>query len=250
MRLVTYNLLHGLRLDGGGRVDLEAAAQVIAGFDADVVALQEVDRGLSRSDGIDQVAWLADRLVVDGLFAPALLGDPDVQRTTPNLGDPGGPGYGIGLLSRRPLGDVRSLRLPGGGDGRRRRPASPQRPGWDREPRVAVRAVVDGPLGPVAVTTTHLSYLPWRALRQLRHAARLAAAPRAVLLGDLNLPTAPVRRTLPRWHHVSAPATYPAWEPRMQADQILLRGLRALAADVVAETTSDHRALWVEVTPS
>ena len=48
LRIATYNLLHGLDVRSR-QVDLDAAAEAIDKLDADVVAVQEVDRGLSRS---------------------------------------------------------------------------------------------------------------------------------------------------------------------------------------------------------
>ena len=248
MRLATYNLLHGLHLEAGGRVDLAAASERIAALDADVVALQEVDRGLARTGDVDQVAWLATTLRLYGAFAPALLGSPDTAWTTPTEGEASGPAYGVGVLSRWPLADPAWLTLPGGGDGHRRRPPTPQRPGWDREPRVALRVTVASPEGSCTLTTTHLSYLPWRAVRQLRAALRFADGHRAALLGDLNLPPGPVARLARGWCHVRAAPTYPSWEPRMQVDQALLRGLRPRAWEVPPHTTSDHRPLVVDVT--
>lgn len=248
MRLATYNLLHGRHLGAGGRVDLAAAAERIAALDADVVVLQEVDRRLARTGEVHQVAWLADALGLVGAFAPALLGSPDTAWSTPTGGDTGGPAYGVGVLSRWAVDDSAWLTLPGGGDGRRRRPATPQRPGWDREPRVALRVTVAAPGGSCTLTTTHLSYLPWRAVRQLRAALRFADGQRAALLGDLNLPPGPVARLARGWRQVRAAPTYPAWAPRVQVDQALLRGLRPRAWEVPPHTTSDHRPLVVDVT--
>ena len=58
MRIATFNLLHGLDVRSN-RVDLDAIAEAIDALDVDVVAVQEVDRGLPRSGELDQVAELA-----------------------------------------------------------------------------------------------------------------------------------------------------------------------------------------------
>ncbi|CAN5314919.1 endonuclease/exonuclease/phosphatase family protein [soil metagenome] len=258
LRVATYNLLHGLDLRTG-RVDLGAAARAVAASGADVVAVQEVDRGLDRSGGRDQVADLAGALGWHGLFAPALSGDPGVAwRTVPGA-DPGGPGYGVGLLSATPLLRPARVALPGGGDGRRAATATPQRPGWDHEPRVAVAADVVCEGAPVRVVCTHLSYLPWRGLRQLRVAARAGdragpaawAGDRAVLVGDLNLPVWSVRLALgPAWRHAGGEPTYPAWRPRTQPDQLLVTGRLAVQrARVGARGPSDHLPLVATVHP-
>ena len=155
------------------RVDLDAVAAAIDALDVDVVAVQEVDRGLPRSGELDQVAELASLLGRTGVFAPALLGDPTLRwiRGPGADPDPGGPAYGIGLISRLPLTTVAISALPGGGPGkaRRRRPDArrPPIPYRDGEPRAALRVTVEAPWGPVAVTTAHLSFVPWRGRRQL-----------------------------------------------------------------------------------
>lgn len=255
MRVGTYNLLHGLDLRTG-KIDLDAACQVIAGLEADVVAVQEVDHGLKRTGGIDQVTRLAELLGWHGAFGPALLGDPDTRWSACPAEYPEwahGPSYGVGLLSRLPLAGVQRLALPGGGDGARRPGATPQRPGWDYEPRVALSAFlsVGGEL--VRVTTTHLSYLPWRGVAQLRAAARFAAAGRgpAALIGDLNLPAVGARLALSgtRWAHAGGAPTYPAPDPKVQTDQLFVTGgLRVRDVTVGAPATSDHLPLIATVT--
>jgi endonuclease/exonuclease/phosphatase family metal-dependent hydrolase len=235
LRIATYNLLHGLDLRTGA-VDLDAAAEVIAGLGADVVAVQEVDRGLGRSREVDQVAELAARLGCTGVFAPALLGDPTLcwVRGPGSDPDPGGPAYGIGLLSVLPTTAVAVAALPGGGPGRarRRRPDArrPPIPCRDGEPRAALRVTVEAPWGPVAVTTAHLSFVPWRGRQQLAVVGGVAEGGRgaaaAVLLGDLNLPPPVVERILGRrgWRTAPGAPTFPSWRPAMQLDHLLVRG--------------------------
>lgn len=251
LRIATYNLLHGIDLRTGS-VDLEAAGQAIAELGADVVAVQEVDRGLERTGYVDQVRHLAEHLGWHGAFAAALLGDPDTRWTAYRPGVEEGPAYGVGLLSRWPLREVEQLLLPGGGDGERSPGASPQNPGWDHEPRVALSASVEAGWGSVRVTTTHLSYLPWRGVAQLRAAAAFAArgGPGA-LIGDLNLPAWGTRLALAgtAWTHAGGGPTYPAWDPRIQIDQLLVTGgLAALDVAVGPRATSDHLPLLATLT--
>lgn len=259
LRVATYNLLHGLDVRTG-RVDLDAAAEAIDALAADVVAVQEVDRGLARSGGCDQVADLAARLGRTGVFAPALLGDPTVRWTRgPGAGsDPGGAAYGIGLLSALPVTATAVIDLPGGGPGHRRpRPpdARPPIPWRDPEPRVAVRVTVEAPWGPVAVTTAHLSFVPWRSHRQLATVGTFAhAGPEvaAVLLGDLNLPPRVVDRVLGRrgWRTMPGAPTFPSWQPVIQLDHLRVHG--AVALDdlrVGPPGASDHLPLSATVRP-
>jgi endonuclease/exonuclease/phosphatase family metal-dependent hydrolase len=258
VRVATWNLLHGMDVRTR-RVDLGAVADGIAALDADVVAVQEVDRALSRSGDTDQIAALADKLGWHGVFAPALLGEPvrSWDALPDHSPDPGGPAYGIGLLSPYPLLDVARLALPGGADRRRRAEAvevlEQRPPGWDREPRIVLRARLAHPGGDVVVASTHLSYVAWRAVRQLRRAlAWVAQDGPAVLLGDLNLPRRPLRVALTASGWVAgdpAAATYPAWRPRMQLDHVLVRRARVRATRVAQRGTSDHLPVVAEVDP-
>jgi endonuclease/exonuclease/phosphatase family metal-dependent hydrolase len=247
LRIGTFNLLHGMDMRTG-RVDLAAAAHAIAALRLDVVALQEVDRALPRSGGVDQVAALAAELGLRGVFGPALLGDPDTRWTAIGARDPGGPAYGVGLLSALPIVDSCRAVLPGGGDGGRAPGASPANPGWDREPRTALTGVLDVGGRALRVTSVHLSYLPWRGLAQLRAAARAAVGDGgepAVLAGDCNLPVWPVRSLLGgAWTHAGGAPTYPAWGPRLQVDQIAVTGsVEIVAVEVAPAGPSDHLAV-------
>ena len=177
--------------------------------------------------------------------------------------DTGRSAYGIGLLTRLPVTAQRAVALPGGGDGvrpaRPRNPGRPPSPGWDREPRAALVATLDlrardwAPAageGMFTVVVTHLSYLPWRGVRQLRMALRAAPGVEpAVLLGDLNLPAWAVRAAAPRgWRHAGGGPTYPAWRPRVQLDHLLVRGaLRLRAVRRAAPGPSDHLALVADL---
>ena len=256
MRVASWNLLHGVDVRTG-RVDLGAVVDGIAALDADVVAVQEVDRELSRSGGVDQLAVLADKLGWHGVFAPALLGEPvrSWDALPDRSPDPGGPAYGIGLLSRHPLHDVRRLALPGGAD-RRRRTGSIEvlerrPPGWDREPRIVLRARLAHPDGELVVAATHLSYVAWRAVRQLRRALVWTASDGpALLMGDLNLPRRALHAALTGSGWVAgdpgAP-TFPAWRPRMQLDHVLARRVQLAGTRVAQRGTSDHLAVTAEV---
>jgi len=212
-----------------------------------VVALQEVDRELARTGGVDQVAALARRTGLHGIFVPALLGDPGTSWRVVGDDDPGGPAYGIGLLTRRGPLRWRRVALPGGGDGRRPPTAdgaSSRNPGWDSEPRAGVVADLEVGATVLSVLTTHLSYLPWRGIAQLRAALAAAGSGPAVLLGDLNLPVWAVRAASPGWRHAGGRPTYPSWRPRVQPDQLLVRGAVEVGdVEVGPPGTSDHLPL-------
>ena len=250
LRVVSYNLLHGIDLTARGAVDLSGAAEVLADVDADVIALQEVDRGQDRSGGADQVAQLASLLGMTGAFCPALHGSPD-RSWVPADARRDGPAYGVGLLVRSGLLKTRHVRLPGGGAGSRGPNASLRNPGWDNEPRVALVADVHTAGWRLTVIVTHLSYLPLRAVRQLRVATQAAAsATTRVLIGDLNLPAWAVRAAVPGWRHAGGQPTFPAWRPRLQMHPVLLDGPVATEQAVAhPRSTSDHRPLVVDLRP-
>ncbi|MBL4641696.1 MAG: hypothetical protein JKX86_07725 [Verrucomicrobiales bacterium] len=66
LRVMTYNIHHAEGLDG--KVDLERIANVIRQSNADIVALQEVDKNTRRTGGIDMPADLARRTGMNIVF--------------------------------------------------------------------------------------------------------------------------------------------------------------------------------------
>ena len=251
MRLATFNLLHGRSLTDG-RVVPERLAEAARTLDADVVGLQEVDRGQPRSGFADQTEQVARALGAEHWrFVPAITGTPGGTWRAAADEDEGQPAYGVGLVSRWPVTAWQVVRLPAA---RVRAPVllpGTRRVVWlQDEPRVGVVALVETPSGPLTVGTTHLSFVPGRNGAQLR---RLTAAmaqlpgPR-VLLGDLNLP-GPLPRLLTRWQALARTPTYPAPEPRVQLDHVLASGDLPPVTSVQALPlpVSDHRALLVQL---
>ena len=248
MRLVTCNIWSGRGADG--RVDPERLGRVLAGLDADVLALQEVDRGQDRSGGADLTAVVAQACgALHHRFAPALLGAPDGRWSVPRDGvDPGGPAYGVALVTRYPVTGWGVLPLPPlAGRVPYRWPGARWPSTVRDEPRVALRATVATPFGAVTVVTTHLSFLPVSRTRQLRRLAR--ALPREgplVLLGDLNLGLRAAARVTGATGLAAEPVgpTFPADAPVRQIDHLLRRGLPPPSyAAAVRTEVSDHRAV-------
>ena len=261
LRVATWNIFGGRTWDGA-RVDLDLTVATLRRLDADLVALQEVDRDLPRSGRVDQARLLGEALGMTWWFAPAMLGTPGGpgwrsasqagwrsasqagwRPAEPGSPDPGGAAYGIALLSRLPLGAVETVRLPRRGD---------------EEPRVAQVAEVVMGNSRLTVTGTHLSVVPRSSVGQLRALLRRLdglGGPR-LLLGDLNLCWPLVRVVaLPGWRPLVHGGTFRnrpggTLGPRVQLDHVLAAGHAGAAARrarIVGGPASDHLAVGVDL---
>jgi endonuclease/exonuclease/phosphatase family metal-dependent hydrolase len=251
MRLATFNILHGRSVEDG-RVDVDRFANAIAALDADVLALQEVDRDQPRSQLADLTAVAARAMGARShRFVAAVAGTPGATwMAATGVEQPGSAAYGIALLSRYPIGAWQVIRLP---RIRFRFPMWLPEPAKlvivHEEPRVALAGLVRTPLGELTVVNTHLSFVPGWNVVQLRRLRRdLAPQPAPVLLtGDLNLrdhrPAA-----LSGYRPLADLATFPADQPVRQLDHALLRGTFAPVREVSAPrlALSDHRPLILD----
>lgn len=260
MRLATFNVLHGRSL-ADGLVSTKRLVEACASLDADVLCLQEIDRGQARSGGTDQTAEVARRTgAASWRFEPALVGEPgatwrpasdeDSATTLDTTAGPAEAGYGVGLVSRLPVSAWHVVRLraarvkapvmvPGG---RGRFILLPD------EPRVALAAELDGVA--FLVATTHLSFVPGYNLFQLRRLTRALEqlGKPCLLLDDLNLP-GPLPRWASGWRPLATAKTYPADAPRLQVDHALAWGdvPPVLSVDTRRLALSDHLALVLEL---
>ncbi|MET8131434.1 endonuclease/exonuclease/phosphatase family protein [Streptomyces sp. NPDC005251] len=222
VRFATFNVLHGQPMVDGGPVSVPATSgseaplvRAVASLDADVLALQELDRLQERSGGVDQAAAAAagsgarhwryasafhGAAQTGGGWIPA-LSEPGLRVYGPRETEAGGgvPSHGIALLSRLPVRHWRARRLapapipmPLRTPGRRGLTVSRD------QPRAALAAVVEGNRGPFTVVALHLSFVPgWNIRQLLTVRAWIADLPRPqVLLGDFNLPGALPRAVL------------------------------------------------------
>src|SRR6185436_4143043 len=87
IRIMSYNIRHGEGMDG--RVDLARIADVIRRASPDVVALQEVDRGVQRTGGVDEPAMLGELAGMQSIF----------EKNIPYQGGE----YGNAVLTRLPI---------------------------------------------------------------------------------------------------------------------------------------------------
>lgn len=252
MRLATFNILHG-RSIADDRVDLDRFGEAVASLNADILALQEVDSAQPRSHHTDLTAVAADAMGARAhRFVAALSGTPGATWIAATEDEvPGAASYGVALLSRYPVRNWQTLRLPRIGF---RFPLYLPGPGKviivDEEPRAAVIAHIDSPRGKLIVVNTHLSFVPgWnrRQLRRLRRDLATVTDP-TVVMGDLNL-DAPVPERILGFRSLAAHPTFPLDSPTQQLDHILVRGGLGTvqSSEAVRLPLSDHRALVVDV---
>ena len=128
LRVMTYNIHHAEGLDG--KVDLERIANVIRQSNADVIALQEVDKNTERTGSIDMPADLARLTGMNVAFGA-------------NLDNFQGGQYGTAILSRFPIESYENHRLKQAREG---------------EQRGVLQAVLKIAQGQLLFTCTHLDH--------------------------------------------------------------------------------------------
>lgn len=203
--------------------NLRRIAQVVR--DYDVVALQEVDGGSIRSGFINQVEYLAESAHFPYWYA----------QTNRDLGPIAR--HGNGLLTRLKPHALEDHKLPGAIPGRG---------------AVIVRMPYAG--DELVVVMLHLSLGDRSRRKQLSYVAEQVAHERqVVVMGDLNMPLTRLLGHSPLKNLNLRPAqhtepTYPAWQPSMTLDHILVSpGLKVRAAQVLRDRISDHLPVAVEV---
>src|SRR6266550_219664 len=127
LRVMTYNIHVGVGMDK--KLDLQRIADVINREHPDLVGLQEVDRGVKRTEGKDEIAELAKMTEMRYAFAH-------------NLEYQGGQ-YGVAILSRFPIGAIDHRKY----ENRR-----------EAERRGMIRVEVNAGGKTINFVTTHLDY--------------------------------------------------------------------------------------------
>ena len=224
LRVMTYNIHVGVGMDK--KLDLQRIADVINREQPDLVGLQEVDRGVKRTEGKDEIAELATMTRMHFAFAP-------------NLDYQGGK-YGVAILSRWPIKDTVHRMFEN------KREA-------ERRGMLKVEVDVDG--RKVNFVTTHLDYQfedgRLFETEQLLKSLEGVKGP-LIVVADLNdIPEGSsykLMRTLfdDAWIVSRAKGdgfSYPADKPVKRIDHIFYRtgdGMRAKKAWVVETLASDH----------
>jgi endonuclease/exonuclease/phosphatase family metal-dependent hydrolase len=216
VRVMTWNIHGGVAL--AGRSDLERVLAVVRANAPDIVALQEVDTRSRRRRQADAFDFLASALGTHKAEA-RLITAPD--------GD-----YGHALISRWPISHSVQHDISFG----------------RREPRAAIEATVETPLGPLHVLAVHLGLSFGERRHQSDRLATLAAKgpTPSLILGDFNdwIWRSSVQRALAR--HTpdrTFQRTFPAIFPLLALDRIYGRPPGIIGAswtDARAWRASDH----------
>jgi endonuclease/exonuclease/phosphatase family metal-dependent hydrolase len=237
MRVLVYNIHAGK--DAAGVDNLERVAAIVRATHADVVLLQEVDRGTTRSGGVDQPATLAKLTGLHAAFGASLEAFQ-------------GGKYGIAILSRWPISSQRVERLP----------VEPvQERSGSHEPRSALVATLAAPGGALTVLNTHLDasgeerYRMQEVATLVTLAAREEGRARFLAGGDFNStpesgPQGRLRSA--GWRDVWASCgvgdgkSYPETTPVKRIDYLFVsQAARCVTAEVLPENASDHRPVLV-----
>lgn len=245
LRVLVFNIHAGK--DAAGQPNLDGVADLVRSTDADVVLLQEVDRGTRRSGNVDQLQRLAELLHTDGEAEYAAAFGKSL--------DYNGGEYGIAALIRGGIVRSDTEALPV-------RPPQ-ERSGGSYEPRAALTVTASTALGPLAIINTHLdaSRDEHYRLQESAHIldlVRAAGGERLMAGGDFNAD--PGSRTYQQlvfgglrdaWLMCGTGEgfTFPAHKPIKRIDYLFLSpDLRCTSAQVLDTRVSDHRPLLVTIT--
>ncbi len=226
VRVMTWNVHRGIGPDG--RYDFARVTRLIERHAPDILALQELDtRGILELER-QPLSILAQAFGLHAFEARTIVA-PDGA-------------YGHALLSRWPILDGRCIDLAL----------------RYREPRCAIDAAIETPIGRLGVRAVHFGLDPFERREQVRRvlAGVDATAGPSIILGDFNdwLGRGYVRRLLGR--HYGAPTTqrtFPAFYPLFALDRIYcappLRRVRAWSDDG-ARHVSDHLPMIADIAPA
>ena len=222
LTVLTFNIHHAEGTDG--KVDVPRIARIIHDTQADIVGLQEVDRGVERTGRRDLLKELADLTGMRFAFGK-------------NIDHQGGD-YGNAMLTSRPIVSVGNKLLPNVDGG---------------ESRGVLQVVVDVEGTQVLVLTTHLDHRtadPQRVASAdaiLEMLQAFGSGP-VIAMGDFN--DVPGSTTWTRlmtvftdtWAAVGRGDgfTIPVEAPTKRIDWILVRGLEPVSAEVLKSDASDH----------
>lgn len=227
IRVFDWNLHYSVSQEPG--VELEEIASAIEKSGAQVVTLQELNRGWTFGGGTDTAEWLSRRLGMHYAWAPAA----DDQ-------------FGNIILSAYELRDPHVIELPFG--------QGPQK-------RSAITATITVGGKDVSVTSVHLQHrnenTPTRTEQINTLLAAVGSKTPSIIGGDMN--------SYPQWPEIKLftdagftsgqdqvgdphAMTSPAWAPDNRIDYVFGKGVQFNSFTMGTSLASDHLSLLVSVT--
>ena len=247
MKIVTWNILSGTPIRSGANL-----VDAIKAYDADVLALQEVDHLQPRSAGVESLEEIAERCGYQyWIFAPSLFGtpgsfhEPASNHSSHHSKNELPTSYGIALLSRIPITSYEILSLKKAPIGLPLVVSSPkgQRIMYVQdEPRMAIAAKLeDG----TTIITAHLSFVPPVNSLQLRKISKWSKkfGDRRIFIGDFNaliFGKGGLKSLNPK-------KSYPGWNPKLKFDFMLSNEIKGEVLDLEYLGVSDHLPLGIRI---
>ena len=241
LRVMTYNIYGARATSPANAADLDAIAEVIRRQNPDFVTLNEVDVFTNRTGkDVHQARDLAEKLGMEWHFSKAI--------------DRDGGEYGDAVLSKYPILEKRSYRLP----------CAAEQPGEDRSLCV-IRVQIDGK--DLYVASTHLDHLSGDASRlvqatEIRRIRDTELEGDLILCGDLNaIPSSNVIATMTSFLTNTGPIdqyTFPSDDPSRKIDYIMYAPIEHFGVQncqvvsrgdqqVGGVDTSDHRPVIADI---
>ena len=231
LRVMSYNIHHGEGIDG--QLDLKRIADLITTARADIVGLQEVDRGCERTQKRDLPAELAQLTGLQVHFEK-------------NISYQGGE-YGNAVLTRFPIKHAKNTHY------------QMLRPG---EQRGVLQLVLDVRGRDVLFLNTHLDYRPDDAerllnVRELSAIVAAAGTMPVIMVGDFNAtpesaPIAKLKQFVTDAWELAGQGngfTIPVRKPAKRIDYVWItsKSIEPLRLEVIQSEASDHLPLLAEL---
>jgi endonuclease/exonuclease/phosphatase family metal-dependent hydrolase len=238
LKAMTYNIHHGEGIDG--KIDIDRIAELILQNNIDVAALQEVDKGVERTNKIDIMHLLSEKTGMNFYFDKNI----DYQDGE----------YGNGILSRYPIIQSRNFHYTMIREG---------------EQRGLLQCVINFHEIEIAILNTHIDYREddterLKNVEEIKQVIANYSELPIILCGDFNdLPGSRTHNSLKEtfidvWEECgdSEGFTYHAEKPSKRIDYIFLLNindnetknieLKPINVEIINSISSDHLPLITE----
>jgi endonuclease/exonuclease/phosphatase family metal-dependent hydrolase len=230
IKLMTFNIHGGIARDG--LRDVIRIVQLLDEMDIDIAVFQEVETRTSRGGCNEDITTLAGTNRPHHVFAPSIIQHDGW--------------YGNLIVSKYPVirGIVHNLETT-----------------VQYEPRNAVDALIETPLGKIRVIGTHLSLSLFERRSEARNLLRLMDAVEEkeknpiLLMGDINewqVPSKLLKFLDSHLIPIACRPTFPSWMPFLKLDRVWYHGdslnvsARTLSTKRVSKL-SDHLPIVIEI---